>query len=340
MVLLLFICSWGDEAAGRTSIAARSRDPAAIRRAPVRAETAAHRQEMVRVFCKWAEQDSSMTVEEIARHDQPLLSELVRGAGWWCFEQNWSLLSFKNLLLGLQEVFPWARQAIGPGWRVASRWEQLEPSTPHAPVPLQVLTASLVIAALWDWPHVLLSLFLGFYALLRPSDIVGLHRSDLSLPDEHDNPQLGLMIRLRQPKRHVGGARVQYTRVDPEYLTPLISRLIRQMGRSERVWPASGQLLGRRWRMILSRLIPVPMSFSLGSLRAGGATFLFGELNEDLTRLAWRGRWRQINTLAHYVQELVASRISQAWTPAIRRRIARIASHWIAVAEIYNCEAV
>ena len=91
------------------------------------------------------------------------------------------------------------------------------------------------------------------------------------------------------------------------------------MDRSQLIWPSSAPTLGRRFRKILGRLVPLPATFSLGSLRAGGATFLFGEFDEDLQRLAWRGRWRQINTLAHYVQELAASRIGMAWSSSVRR---------------------
>ena len=80
-----------------------------------------------------------MTVDQIARDDQALLSELVRQAGWRAYEKGWQLLAYKNTLLGLQEAYPWAKNAFSPGWRVVSRWTQLEPSTPHSPLPLKVL---------------------------------------------------------------------------------------------------------------------------------------------------------------------------------------------------------
>ena len=198
--------------------------------------------------------------------------------------------------------------------------------------------ACLLVAASWNWRHVLLSLFLGFYALLRPSDLTGLQRSDLMLPMEHDSPQLGLLIRLRTPKRHVSGARVQYTRVDGQHLCPLVVFLIRRMDRSQLIWPSSAPTLGRRFRKILGQLVPLPATFSLGSLRAGGATFLFGEFDEDLQRLAWRGRWRQINTLAHYVHELAASRIGMAWSSSVRERLREIADSWECIAAEYLTE--
>ena len=244
LVLVFLLCLGAVEAMPRPRISEKNRDPAAIREAPVRAETSAHRSQMVNIFTRKAEKDSAVTVAEVARSDLPLLSELVRSAGWWCFEQNYDLLSYENMLLGLQEKYPWARDAIAPGWRVASRWMQLEPSTPHAPMPRQVLMACLVVAASWSWPHVLLSLFLGFYALLRPSDLIGLQRSDLMLPMEHDSPQLGLLIRLCTPKRHVSGARVQYTRVDGKFLSPLVVFRIRRMDRSQLIWPSSATTLG------------------------------------------------------------------------------------------------
>ena len=133
LALVLLLCLGAVDAMPRPRISEKRRDPAAIREAPVRAETSAHRLQMVEIFTKWAEKDSSVTVQEVARSDLPLLSELVRSAGWWCFEQNYDLLSYKNMLLGLQEKYPWAGTRLRQGgeWPVGGCNSSRPPRMPH-----------------------------------------------------------------------------------------------------------------------------------------------------------------------------------------------------------------
>ena len=45
-----------------------------------------------------------------------------------------------------------------------------------------------------------------------------------------------------------------------------------------------------------------------------------------MTKLQWRGRWREVRTLAHYVQELEASAIGLRWPPAVQGHIRLLAS--------------
>ena len=44
-------------------------------------------------------------------------------------------------------------------------------------------------------------------------------------------------------------------------------------------------------------------------LRTGGATFALQKSEEDLGRLLWRGRWRDIRILGIYIQELSAAMV-------------------------------
>ena len=49
---------------------------------------------------------------------------------------------------------------------------------------------------------------------------------------------------------------------------------------------------------------------SLGSLRAGGATFMFNE-EQDVGRLKFQGRWANAQSLEHYVQSAKANQLMQ-----------------------------
>ena len=56
-------------------------------------------------------------------------------------------------------------------------------------------------------------------------------------------------------------------------------------------------------------------------LRAGGASFHFAHWGENLPRLAWRGRWRSMKMLEHYVQELAVATVWKHITPDCRKLV-------------------
>ena len=57
------------------------------------------------------------------------------------------------------------------------------------------------------------------------------------------------------------------------------------------------------------------------SLRTGGATHFFMKWNEDLPRLMWRGRWRDLRMLGIYVQELSAGLVRMRLSPSDVARV-------------------
>ena len=145
--------------------------------------------------------------------------------------------------------------------------------------------------------------------MLRPGEACALTREHFLLPHEHGG--LDVMIRVRSPKRS-RGARREFTRVEAVDTHPWFLCVLSGLRPGSRLWPASQNALVRRLRLSLSYLTPRPGLFTLGSLRAGGATALFSRWHEDVARLQWRGRWRDGRSLPHYVQELIAARITSA----------------------------
>ena len=261
-----------------------------IRVAPVQEATARSRVRLVEEFSRWIVNEEGLDLEEIVRKDLPLFSRVVRAAGWRFFESSRACGEFRNLLLGLAEEFPWARGGLTGGWRVVGRWGQLEPTVPHSPLPLQALRAALTVCGVWGWTRVATCIWILYFGLLRPGECCALRRSDVMLPEEHDHPLQGLLLRIGSPKRRVGGARAEYARVDPEDIHPFFLRTVRLLEPGGMLWAASPQGLTRRFRKVLSMVLPDPESYSLGSLRTGGATHLFSRFGEDIQRLAWRGR--------------------------------------------------
>ena len=65
---------------------------------------------------------------------------------------------------------------------------------------------------------------------------------------------------------------------------------------------------------------------SLQARSALGATWAFHEWDENLVKPCWRGRWRDANTLWHYVQELQALQVLQSIPEAPMALVRALAS--------------
>ena len=57
-----------------------------------------------------------------------------------------------------------------------------------------------------------------------------------------------------------------------------------------------------------------------GVLRGSGATFLYLE-TEDISLVAWRGRWSKVKTIEFYLQEVAAQLLLMQLSSSSRRRI-------------------
>ena len=114
--------------------------------------------------------------------------------------------------------------------------------------------------------------------------------------------------------------------MDEEDLPEVVLKVLERLPRGEALWPGTPRSLVVRLQKVLGALVPQPARFTLGSLRSGGATHLFQRWGEDVGRLQWRGRWRVVTTLAHYIQELTAAGIASQWSAAVHAAIDDAAS--------------
>ena len=128
-------------------------------------------------------------------------------------------------------------------------------------------------------------------------------------------------LRLQLVKSRTRGARMQSVRIDVPYVVAFLKKCFKAMTPEEQIWPFSSAMLRRRLQQTLQAVTELPHLCVPSSLRAGGATYLFREWQEDVPRLQWRGRWLHFKTLAHYIQELGCWNIIEQLTPAARSRM-------------------
>ena len=318
LVLLMLATSSWVPAYSTRGLKVPTRDPAEIRGAPISVVTQERRSRLMGTFLEWLPSQTPLGLGELCR-DLPLLSDVVRSFGWAAFDAGWPKNDYKDVILGIADTSPWARPGLTAAWRVVARWNQLEPSTPHTPHPIDLFRGACTVLAAWGWTRVLTLLWIGFFGLLRPGEVCEIRGSDILILSGWQGK--GLLVRIGRPKRRVGGAKQEYARLDEEDVHPLVIAVLRKLPSGERLWPSSPKALGLRLQRALGQLVPQPERFTLGSLRSGGATHLFQRWAEDVPHLQWRGRWRVATTLAHYIQELSAVAVGLNWSPRVLNRI-------------------
>ena len=228
---------------------------------------------------------------------------------------------FAETLNGIAMVKPSLRRQLQAAWNVAYGWVQQEPGSHHAALPPQVLVALVTTALLWGWSRVAGCLALAFGAVLRPGEVCAALRHHLLLPRDVYGTMQCAYLSIQEPKTRFTAAKHQTAKVDAADMLAVVDLAFARLDRNQRLWPYSSQTLRVRFRSLLEGLgLPTTVvdgrrPLDLGSLRAGGATWLLNVTeNPELTRR--RGRWLNHRTMEIYVQEassvLYLSTISEA----------------------------
>ena len=183
----------------------------------------------------------------------------------------------------------------GP-WKLLTTWESVWPGKVHPPLPLPLLKALVTTALTWQWTCFTLALLIGYFALLRPCELLALKVSDSSLTSETGFEDV-VFIRLHLVKSRTRGVRMQSVRLDVPFVVSFLKKCLQTMHPNEKIWCYSTSLFRTGLQMALERLTGYAQLCVPSSLRAGGATFWFRQWNEDIARLQWRGRWLHAKTL-------------------------------------------
>lgn len=150
-----------------------------------------------------------------------------------------------------------------------------------------------------------------------------LRRQDLLLPADSLIDHEVFYIHLRNPKT-ARFARRQHCKVDDPIVLTYVIKVFGDPQPPEALLAGGASAFRRRWNEVMSRL-GIPVGSRAGGvtpavLRGSGATYQY-LLHEDLSRVQWRGRWSQLRTVEHYVQEVGAQTIVARLDPLSRSRI-------------------
>lgn len=272
--------------------------------------TSQNREHLLSAFNVWTSEEG-IDWEGLLRESHIYIDEInavLAAYGRLLYQAGRPYNHFAETLNGIAMKKPSLRRHLQAAWNVAYGWVQQEPGSHHAALPPQVLIALLGTALMWGWTRVAGCIALAFGAILRPGEVCSALRRQLLLPNDVFGTMQCAYLSILEPKTRFTAAKHQTAKLDAPDLLTVVSLAFEHLQKDQKLWPYSGQTLRVRFRTLLQCLgLPTGVvdnrrPLDLGSLRAGGATWLLNvSENPDLTRR--RGRWLNHKTMEIYVQE-------------------------------------
>lgn len=233
-----------------------------------------------------------------------------------------SLQLAKHAVLFCQVCRPRLKHKLKQTWASLKSWEEHEPGRLRPPLPIAVMMGMICQARISSelatsssdrhkWLTFSTLIMMGFFGLLRPGELLNLRRKDLGLPHHVSLALPSVTISLDKPKNFRQLGMKQFSSIKHSCTCEWICWLCQNLNNPEdRLWPHSHAEFRRMFKKCVSLMHVEACRFSPGSLRAGGATFLFDE-EEDIGRLRLIGRWSNIQSLEHYVQSAKSQQMLQ-----------------------------
>ena len=229
-------------------------------------------------------------------YDSTLLS--LSDAGSLVAGLHWHLQRLLVLVpaaeLDIEPLFKPLRKAYG-------HWAQLEPYEFRAPVPSEVALALVGWFVHFEDFGAAAAVLLMFHCLLRPGEAFGVASGDVwfGFPG---------LVRIGRPK--MKWPRTQHVLIECRFVFCFLQHFCASWDQASlggeltaaswfyKAWSRALAGLGLPCHAFPDRLGPW---LSPAGLRAGGATRHYFRF-QNLPGLQWRGRWRNLSTLEHYVQ--------------------------------------
>ena len=229
-----------------------------------------------------------------------------------------SLRLAKHALLFCQAVWPRLRHHLPESWAAIRTLQDLRPRGVRTPMPLP-LVLSMIIAARArtlcvvgvsreTWLLFACLLEVGFFALLRPGELLNLKACDVGTLNSLSLglPRCTLHISCPKNRRSMGPEQfvVLTHRCACMWLT-YFAGLCRP---HECLWLASAQEFRSRFHSVCRCLGLLHCRLTPASLRAGGASYFYLS-GMPISSLKFMGRWTSEATLAHYIQFATAQQV-------------------------------
>ena len=246
-----------------------------------------------------------------------------------CFEEGERLYWVTIGVLGVQRAFKLSGPLLRGAWKAIEGWRSLKPVKSRVPMTCECLEGLVLLCIRkgwreqgWQrklWWSCGLALWMGFTCLLRPGEVLNLKIGDLSFPSGWGSNSLDpqTVVVVRSPKTKRIWHRQFVLCSDPRLNKWLVWWVDRQP-RGRPLFPLSRYVWTKLFAEGLHDLRLESCRFTLGSLRAGGATNHFRRFN-NLGSLQFLGRWSSANTLQFYLQEAFTMHVEAQFSDESRQ---------------------
>ena len=246
-----------------------------------------------------------------------------------CFEEGERLYWVTIGVLGVQRAFKLSGPLLRGAWKAIEGWRSLKPVKSRVPMTCECLEGLVLLCFRkgwreqgWQrklWWSCGLALWMGFTCLLRPGEVLNLKVGDLSFPSGWGSNSLDphTVVVVRSPKTRRIWHRQFVLCSDPRLNRWLVWWVDRQP-RGRPLFPLSRYVWTKLFAEGLHDLRLESCRFTLGSLRAGGATNHFRRFN-NLGSLQFLCRWSSANTLQFYLQEAFTMHVEAQFSDESRQ---------------------
>ena len=282
----------------------------------------------LQAFETWCKDEASTSLSVVLASSESA-NLALKAYGLHLFRKGLPRYWLVYAITAVQQVCPEYRRALSGAWQVDRKWQLEEPGQCRAVLSAPVLRAILAVALLWGWWTFAGVVALGFGGMLHPNEFLCLCRRDLVFPQDTWMEQHTLYVHIKNPKT-ARFARRQHVRIDDRSIQLLAWCVFSHLQLEAKLFPASTASFRRQWNCVLDRL-EVPRrqaegGATPGTLRGSGATFEYLETG-DISRIQWRGRWAQVKTLEHYIQEVGAQLFLFNLSESSRTKIQSFSGH-------------
>lgn len=248
------------------------------------------------------------------------LDRVVAEYGQTLYAAGRSLLDFAETINALVDIDRALKGCFPRAWDAARVWRSLMPAGNRVPMPGNVMLAMITVALSWHLPHVALLIATGFMGLLRVHELRWLRFGSVVTPSLMLVDDCSMFAIIEKPKMCV--------RIDDPGLVALAERFATAFPPTALVFDGSYVQLRNVFAALCHEVgVPAgaPGGLTLGSLRPGGATWLY-RATDCTETVRFRGRWASGRMLEIYIQEVGAASVLPRLRPAVRDRIAALAA--------------
>lgn len=233
---------------------------------------------------------------------------LICEFGKFLYATGQSIYLLRQLITHMQRNDPLKRPYLQIAWQLVSKWEMLEPTVHRTPLPYVVYRAMVSLALCLGWKRVAGVLVIAFEAICRPGEVLRAKRCDLLLPSDLVAEDPGrVFLRIQNPKsKRRGIGAIQHAKISDPLIAGFLQGIFGDFESDRPLFCASASTFRKRWNLLLSQLyIPITLGLTPASMRAGGAVKMY-RTDEDISKLMWKMRLKNVETLQHYLQEVGA----------------------------------